>query len=56
MRPRVEGTVDQILREIRHEIPTNVKLDQFRQILLDDLIGLGPLSPLLARVLALRRI
>lgn len=47
MRPRVEGTVDQILREIRHEIPTNVKLDQFRQILLDDLIGLGPLSPLL---------
>ena len=51
MRPKVadavEGTVDQILREIRHEIPSTVKLEQFRQILLDDLIGLGPLSPLL---------
>lgn len=47
MRPRVEGAVDQIMREVRHEIPAGVKLDQFRQILLDDLIGLGPLSPLL---------
>ena len=47
MHPRVEGAVDQILREVRHEIPAGVKLDQFRQILLDDLIGLGPLSPLL---------
>ena len=47
MRPRVESTADQILREIRHEIPSTVKLEQFRQILLDDLIGLGPLSPLL---------
>ena len=47
MRPRVEETVDQILREVRHEIPASVKVDQFRQILLDDLIGLGPLSPLL---------
>lgn len=47
MRPKVADAVDQILREIRHEIPSSVKLDQFRQILLDDLIGLGPLSPLL---------
>lgn len=47
MRPKVADAVDQILREIRHEIPSSVKLDQFRQILLDDLIGLGPLSSLL---------
>ena len=47
MRPKVADAVDQILREIRHEIPSSVKLDQFRQILLDDLTGLGPLSPLL---------
>ena len=47
MRPKVADAVDQILREIRHEIPSSVKLDQFRQILLDDLIGRGPLSPLL---------
>ena len=47
MRPKVADAVDQILREIRHEIPSSVKLDQLRQILLDDLTGLGPLSPLL---------
>ena len=47
IRPKVEDTLDRILREVRHEIPVQVKLDEFRQILLDDLIGLGPLSPLL---------
>ena len=47
MRPKVEDALDQILREVRHEIPVRVKLEEFRQILLDDLIGLGPLSPLL---------
>ena len=47
MRPKVEETVERILREIRHEIPSGVNLEQFRRILLDDLIGLGPLSPLL---------
>ena len=47
MRPKVEEAVEQILREIRHEIPASINLAQFQQILLDDLIGLGPLSPLL---------
>lgn len=47
IRPKVEDTLDRILREVRHEIPVQVKLDEFRQILLDDLLGLGPLSPLL---------
>ncbi len=47
MRPKVELLVDQVLREKRHEIPAAVSLPQFRQILLDDLTGLGPLSPLL---------
>lgn len=47
IRPKVEDTLDRILREVRHEIPVQVKLDEFRQILLDDLIGLGPLSPML---------
>lgn len=47
MRPKVEAIVDQVLLEKRHEIPPAVPLPQFRQILLDDLIGLGPLSPLL---------
>lgn len=47
MRPKVEDALDRILREVRHEIPVQVKLEEFREILLDDLIGLGPLSPLL---------
>ena len=47
MRPKVEQIVDQVLREKRHEIPAAVSLDRFRQIMLDDLTGLGPLSPLL---------
>ncbi len=47
MRPKVESAVEQILREVRHEIPSDVDTNQFRRILLDDLIGLGPLSPLL---------
>ena len=47
MRPKVEDALDRILREVRHEIPVQVKLEEFQQILLDDLIGLGPLSPLL---------
>lgn len=47
MRPKVEACVDQILREKRHELPPDVSLAQFRQIMLDDLTGLGPLSPLL---------
>lgn len=47
MRPKVEAIVDKVLREQRHEIPGSVPLAQFRQVMLDDLIGLGPLSPLL---------
>lgn len=47
MRPKVELIVDQVLREKRHEIPATISLPRFRQILLDDLTGLGPLSPLL---------
>ena len=47
MRPQVESAVDQVLREIRHEIPPEVNIDLLRQTLMDNLIGLGPLSPLL---------
>ena len=47
MRPKVELLVDQVLREKRHEIPATISLERFRQIMLDDLTGLGPLSPLL---------
>jgi pilus assembly protein CpaF len=47
MRPQAESALDQVLREIRHEIPDEVNMAMLRQTLLDNLIGLGPLSPLL---------
>ena len=47
MRPQAEFALDQVLREIRHEIPSEVNPAMLRQALLDNLIGLGPLSPLL---------
>lgn len=47
MRPQTEATLDQVIREIRHEIPADVDIPTLRQTLLDNLIGLGPLSPLL---------
>lgn len=47
MFPKVEHCLDQVLRERRHEIPRQIPLDLFRQALLDELIGFGPISPLL---------
>lgn len=47
MRPQVEKVLDQAIREMRHEIPGDIAIPQLRQTLLDNLIGLGPLSPLL---------
>lgn len=44
---KVEQSLDQVLRERRHEIPRQIPLDLFRQALLDELIGFGPISPLL---------
>ena len=47
MRPQVEAALDQVLREMRHEIPGDIAVPALRQMLEDNLIGLGPLSPLL---------
>ncbi len=44
---RVSHVMDQILRERRHEIPSRIPLDTFRQALMDELIGYGPISPVL---------
>ncbi len=46
-RAKVEAMLDLTLRERRHEIPPRIPLSLFRRALLDELIGLGPLSPLL---------
>ncbi len=47
MKGKVEVALDRILKERRHEIPSKIPLSLFRQALLDELIGFGPLSPLL---------
>ena len=47
MLDKVGRCLDQVLRERRHETPHFIPLDLFRQALMDELIGYGPISPLL---------
>ena len=42
-----ERCLDQVLREVRHEIPDGVPMGALRQSLLDELTGFGPLSPMI---------
>ena len=42
-----ERCLDQVLREVRHEIPDGIPLDALRQSLLDELTGFGPISPMI---------
>ena len=43
----LEITLDQVLKEHRHELPVNIPFDLFRQALKDELVGFGPITPLL---------
>ena len=47
VRSKVESCLDRTLDERRHEIPVQLSVDLLRQALLDELIGFGPISPLL---------
>lgn len=47
LRPKLEECVTQILREQRHELPSDIPYDVFRQALMDELIGYGPVTPML---------
>ena len=47
MRSKLEACLDRTLKERRHEIPSRIPMDLFRQALMDALVGFGPLSPLL---------
>lgn len=47
MRNKLTAAMEQTLRELRHEIPANIDLAQLRQALMDELVGFGPISPLL---------
>ena len=45
--PRLEECLNQTLREQRHELPSDIPFDTFRQALRDELVGYGPISPML---------
>ncbi len=47
MRAKLEMALDQVLREVRHELPRDVAMDVLRQALLDELIAYGPITPML---------
>jgi pilus assembly protein CpaF len=47
LRAKLEVALDQVLREVRHEIPREAELSVFRQAMLDELIGYGPITPML---------
>ncbi len=47
MRNKLNLALDATLRELRHEIPRQAPMDLFRQNLLDELVGYGPITPML---------
>ncbi len=47
MRAKLEVCLDETLQQQRHELPSDIEYDKFRQALLDELIGYGPITPLL---------
>ena len=42
-----EACLDRVLREVSHELPDDVPREALRQALLDELVGYGPISPML---------
>ena len=44
---RAEQCLDVVLRELRHELPDGIPQDKFRQVVLDELLGYGPISPMI---------
>jgi pilus assembly protein CpaF len=47
LRAKLQVALDATLRELRHELPQTIPIDLFRQNLLDELVGFGPMSPML---------
>lgn len=47
MRAKLGGALDSTLREIRHELPRGTNMELFREVMEDELIGYGPISPML---------
>ena len=47
LKAKLEASLEPVLREIRHELPAGVPSDVLKQSLMDELIGFGPITPLL---------
>lgn len=47
MREKLEKCVKSTTQKFRHEIPGGISEKEFRQVLMDELMGLGPIEPLL---------
>ena len=47
LKAKLEAALDPVLREFRHELPASIPPQAMRQSLMDELIGYGPISPLL---------
>ena len=45
--PRLEECLNQTLKEQRHELPSSIPYEVFRQALMDELVGYGPITPIL---------
>lgn len=44
---RAEQCLDQVLKELRHELPDGVPVDKLRGALIDELLRYGPISPMI---------
>lgn len=47
MQAKLELCLDQTMRDLWHELPSDIPSDMMRQAMIDELMGFGPISPLL---------
>jgi pilus assembly protein CpaF len=47
MQAKLEICLDQTMRDLWHELPSDIPNDMLRQAMIDELVGFGPISPLL---------
>ncbi len=47
MLDKLSRALDAVIREIRHELPRDIDLSLFREAMHDELVGYGPISPML---------
>lgn len=47
LQAKLENSLDQTMRDLWHELPSDIPQEMLRQAMLDELVGFGPISPLL---------